>query len=1274
MIHNLVNHFSLGKYASGESGGRFDCTALFIDISGFSTITSTLMQHGQHGAEVLAIVMRAIFEPLVHSVYEQGGFIVGLAGDAFTALFPGVEVQDALHGMAAAWSMQSHMVVNAHQKTPYGEFIFAAKVGLAYGETYWGILTSENQARAIDYFQGSAIDGCAAAEHLAGSGEIILSPRLYTLLSEWVEVIPASDHYRVTGINRPLPAPQAIDVPLPDLELMARFYPRSLLEQEISGEFRQTVNVFISLPTVRTEAQLRIFMRSFFALQDQYGGLLNRLDFGDKGTNVLLFWGVPTSYENDIARALNFVLGLQMQTSIPLHAGITYRIAHAGFIGSELREEYTCFGLGVNLAARYMMAAPRGEIWVDVEVAKRAGGKFELELEGEMSFKGFSEKQPVYTLLEHKEGTEAFFRGKLVGRQDELAQLRKFVAPLWDGQYAGILVVWGEAGLGKSRLVHAFQHSELFEATEVQWALCQSDQIVRTSLNPFRYWLRHYFNQSHTQSEARNKRSFNQQLDNLIAETDDPTLAQELDRTRSFLGALIDLYWPDSLYEQLDPKGRFGNALEGLEALIKAESLRQPLILYLEDANWLEADTITFLQQLTHHLQSNATAYPIALLLTSRPDPSLAELGTGQGLLGVEVAYEEIDLAQFSRHDLVDLAEDVLGAPAAPSLVELLLTRAEGNPFFAEQTILYLKEQELLRRDGSGRLGVPPLSERELPTDVSAMLVARLDRLTQEVKSVVQTAAVLGREFEVQLLAKILRDDDRIQLKVHQAQEATIWFPLSELRYMFKHILLRDAAYTMQLRARRQKLHQLAAEGIESLYATDLAPHYGDLAYHYDQSDLTVQACLYLEMAGERAKTQGASLEARRFFDRALELLPPEDREARWRVMVSRNEVLSILGETETRAIEDRRLVSLALEMRDDDRLAHAYHRQAYTFSVIGQYRSALEVNDLALIYASCSGDRHLEALALGLKVIYLSTLGEMQAASATAAEALACAQEVGDDETLARTLHNVATHYIDTGDLSRALHLHNQQVEIIHRLRNLTGEVVGLANIGYIYIMLGLPEVGRAKLERSLELAEMTGNRHTSALNRLNLGLAYYRSADYQVARESMETALLAFSEIGDIFLQGFCYSYLGHVLEKIGDVIGAMRSFENARHLFDQVGTRGYACDALAGLARCLLAQGQIAEALQHTSEVWNYLQTSSQGMEFPILAYQTCVDVFNQSGDSEKAAQALQAGFSTLMDRADKISDSTLRKSFLENVPEHRAMMEKWTARRSSIERNE
>ena len=201
------------------------------------------------------------------------------------------------------------------------------------------------------------------------------------------------DHYRVVSITGALPVPRPVILPPVEMTQAQRFFPALALEMEASGEFRQVVNVFISLPTVRTEAQLAIFMQTVFTLQDHYGGYLSRISFGDKGAHLLLFWGAPVAYENDVERALDFVLDLQAQTTIPINAGVTFRDAHAGHIGSPLAEEYTCYGRGVNLAARFMTAAPRDEIWVDENVYARVKDRFELEWVGERTLKGFAEPQ-----------------------------------------------------------------------------------------------------------------------------------------------------------------------------------------------------------------------------------------------------------------------------------------------------------------------------------------------------------------------------------------------------------------------------------------------------------------------------------------------------------------------------------------------------------------------------------------------------------------------------------------------------------------------------------------------------------------------------------------------------------------------------------------------------------------------------------------------------------------------------------------------------------------
>jgi class 3 adenylate cyclase/predicted ATPase len=888
-MHRLVPDFILEQYAAGQVSGSFEAAGLFVDISGFSAITDALMSHGQHGSEVLAVVMRAIFDPLIQSVYEQDGFVVTFAGDAFTALFsldssPGAVQRRAL---AAAWHIQERMAALAEQATPYGTFSLAAKVGVAVGDVRWGIVSSDDGDRAAYYFQGPAIEEPVAAELVAGPGQVILTPDLYEAVRRLVTAEATAGHYRLTGVRGPLPGPQPVDLPPIDLDIADRFYPHGLATRPYSGEFRHAISLFINLPTVRTTTQLAIFMRSLFTLQDRYGGLLNRLDFGDKGSNLLLFWGAPVAYENDVERALNFILDLQTQTSIPINAGVAYRIAHAGFIGSPLREEYTCFGRGVNLAARFMTAAPRGEIWLDEATARRAETHFEVEFEEEMAFKGFAEGQRVYVLFERKEKVETFFEGKLVGREAELAQLAEFVAPLWEGRYAGAAVIWGDPGIGKSRLVHEFRTSPVFARADVLWALCQADEILRKSLNPFRYWLRRYFGQSEQQSDARNKRNFNRKLDGLLAATEDAHLASELDHTRSCLGALVNLRWPDSLYEQLDAPGRYENTFVALGALVRAESHQQPLLLIIEDAHWLDDDSRTFLPRLADTLAAERghERYPVAILAAARPE--------GRGLPGGEaLSGLEINLGGLSREALGDLALGQLDGPAGPPLLDLLEERAEGNPFFAEQILHYLQEEALLVRAEDGWRTRETNHRSPLPGDVRVVLVARLDRLVDEVKEAVQTAAVLGREFEVRLLARMLESAETfsaadtaaaefagdVSRLVAEAEQQAIWSALSELRYIFKHALLRDAAYRMQVRARRQALHSLAVDVLESVYAADLSPHYAELAYHAEQARLTDKAVRYLQLAGDAAARNYANTEAIAHFDRALtllETLPP---------------------------------------------------------------------------------------------------------------------------------------------------------------------------------------------------------------------------------------------------------------------------------------------------------------------------------------------------------------------------------------------------------------
>ncbi|MGW8319845.1 MAG: AAA family ATPase, partial [Candidatus Promineifilaceae bacterium] len=955
-MYRLIPAFIQEQFVNEQTSGSFQAAALFVDISGFTAITDALMGQGQHGAEVLATILQDIFDPLTESIFAQGGFVTNLAGDAFTAVFPAetlspVVVQRAL---AAAWQIQQVMTDLAQYPTPTGTFALSVKVGLAAGKVTWGILTSADERRAAYYFQGPAIDGCALAEKMAGAGQVIAGPTFYSAIESMVAAEPVEDHYRITAINGPLPSAQPINLPAVDPDVMRRFFPPEACRPALGGEFRQVVGMFVSLPTVRTSEQLELFMQTFFELQDRYDGLLNRLDFGDKGASLLLFWGAPMAHENDVIRALNFILDLQSQTVVPVNAGITYQIAHVGYSGGALAGEYTCHGRGLSLAARMMQASPRGEIWVDEDVAERAKPFFEIDFEETVAFKGFSEAKKVFVVLERKQEVELVYGGQMVGRQAEKDRISEFVAPIWDGHSPGIMMIWGEPGIGKSRLVYDFlRHLEESAGQNFAVFVCQADEILRESFNPFRYWLRNYFGQSEQQSETRNKRHFNRVLDQLIASSGQETLTTELDRTRSFLGALINLEWPDSLYSQLDAQGRYENSFASLLTLLKVECSQRPVILLLEDAHWLDADSNAFVHHVAQELAQDR-GYPIAILATAR-------LGEDRMAFLDGLSFQEIDLDQLSPDDLAALAEDQLGAPLRPDLLRLLVDRVQGNPFFAEQILRYLQEQDQLVLE-EGEWGIKEGQADVLPDDVRAVLIARLDRLTQDVREVVQTASVLGREFEIRVLAHLLHDDPAIREKVAQAEQASIWSALNELRYIFKHTLLRDAAYRMQVRSRRQALHKLAAEALETLYGDDLSSHYGELAYHAERAGLNEAARLYLEQAGDSSKDAYQNSQAIDYYSRALNLTPDEDLESRYRLLLVRAGLYGQLGARDEQWQDLNDLSALAEQLEDVHKRVESLLGRAWFYYWISNYSEALAIARQATVLAQEAEEHQLAA------------------------------------------------------------------------------------------------------------------------------------------------------------------------------------------------------------------------------------------------------------------------------------------------------------------------
>jgi predicted ATPase/class 3 adenylate cyclase len=1305
-MHRLVPQFILDNYQAENYHGSFHAISLLVDVSGFSDMTDALAQHGVHGSEVLANGMRQVFDPMIQSVLEYGGHVVGFAGDAITALFPVEEMAGNAYtnAVASALSIQAYRSNNAGFETPYGRFNISVKIGLGAGEARWRIVVSTDSKRATYYFHGSAIEKAVSSLSLSAPGEIILSSDLYQTVGGTVSGIPRGECFLLTEFSGRLPGRRTIDLPPPDPASLKVFCSDEVSYHELAGEFRPAVNLFIGMPpAIDREVELGSFLQKVFYLQDAYGGLFSRVDIGDKGTNLLMFWGAPLAQENDVERALNFFLVLLRESKVPIVAGITYRMAYAGYMGSVLQEEYTCYGWGVSLAARLMMAASPGEIWADEEIARRAGQRFSFQPVGYQTFKGFSQKQNVFRLLERKEDDRAVFAGKFVGREAELETLHRFIAPIWSGRFAGMLTVLGEPGIGKSHLIDAFQASNIFTENNSIWAVCQSDEIVRQSLHPFRYWLKRYFNIFGSMDETESKQSFDEKLDDLIVSIPDTELSQSLNRTRSFLGELVNLHWPDSLYEKLDAQGRFDSTFIALSILLRGESLRQPVIILIEDAHLLDSDTKSFLAHLERTLTAEGEkSYPVAIIATSRRE--------GAGIIFERAPSEEISLTELTNSDLFSLAEYLLDGQVTPSLLETLKHRSEGNPFFIEQIIHYLQEEGRLEQGEKGWQITEEEAIESLPTDINAILISRLDRLNREVRDVVQTASVLGREFELRLLSQMLHDDSTLPGKVHLAVEEQILSVLTEIRYIFRHTLLRDAAYNMQLQARKQELHKIAVEAFETLYEGQLSPYFYEIAYHADRAGLREKAKKFYILAGsETARAYKNSL-AIESYTRALALSSIEDIQERIELLLARAVIyrtvadrsaeeqdlatLELLADRQrnhrNRAIvalrqagfafdlgdfhEAQQLAESAIKMAESthalDVVAHAYRTLPLTLARQGQFQQAIRIAQTAISLTQQVGDRPGEGQLYNDLGLIMLEQKEPNQARDYFEKSLLIAQETGNRRLEAQVFNNMGNiSGMFENDYVAARRYFEKTFEIVREIGNRTGEGHALGNLGWAASIQGDFEQARIYYEETLTVARESGIRPQEAYALINLSAMLVSQESYSDALIHAEQALNLANKFGDPSAEAWALTCLGFASIGLDNLRNAASRFQAALEIRHSLGQQNLAMEPLAGLAQVELRKGDPRAALIYAESILSHLANSGnlEGTEEPLRVYLTVYLTLVANRDPH-ATQILEDAHSLLREQVSKIQEQTNKEMFIQNVPWRHQIEEIWQQRQN------
>ncbi|HXN14269.1 MAG TPA: AAA family ATPase, partial [Candidatus Acidoferrales bacterium] len=479
--------------------------------------------------------------------------------------------------------------------------------------------------------------------------------------------------------------------------------------------------------------------------------------------------------------------------------------------------EYTPIGHTTNLASRMQVAAPVGSIAVSEATRKLCEGYFILKPLGATKVKGVSEPVNVYevtglgplrTRLQRSAG-----RGlsKFVGRQAEMDSLKRAAEQAKAGR-GQMVAAMAEPGVGKSRLLFEFKAKN-----QSGWMVLETFSVSHGKASayfPVIDLLHNYFKIIGDDDE-RSRRA--KVIGAVLA------LDRALEDTLPYMFALLGIIEGDDPLAQMDAQVRKRRTLDAIKRILLRESLNQPLMVMFEDLHWIDEETQAFLNLLA---DSIGTA-KILLLVNYRPEYSHQ--------WGSKTYYTQLRLDPLGKESAEEMLAAMLGDGAAMApLKRLIIERTEGNPFFMEETVQVLFDEGALARDGGAAKLTRSLAELKIPPTVQAILAARIDRLPPDAKDLLQTLAVIGREFPLSLIRAVVSiPDDEIRRLLDDLQLGEFIYEqpaIGDSEYIFKHALTQEVSYNSVLMERRRQVHGRIGAALEKIYASSIDDHLDELA------------------------------------------------------------------------------------------------------------------------------------------------------------------------------------------------------------------------------------------------------------------------------------------------------------------------------------------------------------------------------------------------------------------------------------------------------------
>jgi class 3 adenylate cyclase/tetratricopeptide (TPR) repeat protein len=882
----------------------------------------------------------------------------------------------------------------------------------------------------------------------------------------------------------------------------------------------------------------------------RYEGTVNQV----MGDGIMALFGAPLAHEDHAVRAcraavrmqetvgtyavdLRRAQGLDVQIRVGLNSGEVVVRA----IDNDLHMDYSAIGQTTHLAARMEQLARPGTTLLTENTLRLAEGYVEVRPMGPVPVKGLPLPVEIYELTRfapvRSRLQAAAVRGltPFVGREREVDKLRE-VRDRTAAGHGQVVAVAGEPGVGKSRLLWEFAHSDRISGWRVVECTAMSHGKTISYL-PVSDMLRGYFQIDDRDDERRIREKVAGKL---------ITLDESLRAALPAFFQLLDVSVEDPEWQAQDPNQRRQRTLDAVKRLLLRESHVQPLLIIFESLHWVDSETQAFLDSLVESLPTSR-----ALLLVSyRPEY--------QHNWGGKTYYTQFRIDPLPPASAAELLHALLGDdPGLRLLKQVLIDRTDGNPFFLEECVRTLVETRALTGErGAYRVG-REVQAIQMPATVQAVLAARIDRLPTEARRLLQAAAVIGMDVPLNLLHAIMEvPEEALRRGLAHLQAAEFLYEVSlfpTVEYTFKHALTQDVAYGTLLQERRRQLHARIVAAIEHLHADRLAEHVERLAHHALRGEVWDKAVTYLRQAGAKAAARAANPEAVMLFEQALVAVQhlPEGRASAERAIDLRLDLrppLLQLGQLERVLQLSREAEAFAEKLGDDQRLARVYTYLINYHHLKGEPELAVEYGERCLRIEDSVHDSALQALARG----YLGY------------------------------------SYHAQGHYRRAEFVLKQNVEA---LESAWGQAEGPeAGISFVtsagWLAFTLAELGEfdaatTYLDRAQQAAEVSGHAYTHTIARTLAGLVWLRRGQLDRALPLLQKSLDACREKNLDVWRPIPSSLLGLTCILLGRLEEGLRLLEDGVALTEALGVRAYLALWTTHLGEGLLAADQIERA---------------------------------------------------------------------------------------------